>query len=136
MQQRDLALAVEDAVFEDGEAALVEGEVAGVADPEGAGDGAEAVVVPDRDALGLDGGLEDGDDGGLVAMDGDGLGELVLEEIAERNGGGYRRGGDGDRGGLFVFGGGRGGRRGDGCFGDGGDLGDEAAADGGCIDGD
>jgi len=76
------AFAPEVSVFDDGEAAAVEGEVAGVFDPEGAeGDGVGG--RPEADALGVDLGLEDGDEGGLVLADSDGLGELVLEVVVE-----------------------------------------------------
>ncbi len=45
-------------------------------------------------------GLEDGDEGGLVFADGDGVGEGVLEEVVEGGGGGV--GVEGGLGGLGV----------------------------------
>ena len=86
------AFAAEVAVLDDGEGAAVEGEVGGVGDPEGAQrDG--LLRRPEGDALGVDFGLQDGDEGGLVFADGDGFGEVVLEVVVEGGGGGV--GGEG-----------------------------------------
>ncbi len=83
------AFAAEGAVFDDGEGASVEGEVAGVGDPEGA-EGCGLLRRPEGDSLDGELGLEDGDEGGLVFADGDGVGEGVLEEVVEGGGGGLR----------------------------------------------
>ena len=80
------AFAGELAALEDGEAAGVEGELRVVFEP----DGAEWVAVgraPEGDVLGGEFLLEDGDHGRLVFVDGDGLGERVLEEVVEGVGG-------------------------------------------------
>ena len=84
------AFAAEVAVFDDGEGAAVEREAGGVGDPERA----ErlrvlvAAVGDEGDAVGVDLGLQDGDERGLVFADGDGFGEVVVEEVVEGGGGG------------------------------------------------
>ncbi len=96
------AFAGEVAVFDEGEAAAVEGEAGGIGDPEsaeGLGDAAVA-VGDDGDALGIDFGLQDRERGGLVLADGDGAGELVLEEVVEGCSGGV--GDEGSGGGFLV----------------------------------
>ena len=55
---------------------------------------------PERDALGVDLGLQDGDEGGLVLADGDGFGEVVGEVVVEGGGGGV--GGEGIGGGCWY----------------------------------
>ena len=96
------AFAAEVAVFDDGEAAAVEREAGGVGDPERAEGLRSAVAVggDEGDAVGVDLGLQDGDEGGLVFADGDGLGEVVGEEVVE--GGGFGVGGEGGGGGVLV----------------------------------
>ncbi len=93
------AFAGETAVLDDGEGAAIEGEVGDVGDPERA-QGLELLWGPEGDTLGVDLGLEDGDEGGLVAANGDGLGEVVGEVVVEGAGGGV--GSDGVRSGGLV----------------------------------
>jgi fibronectin-binding autotransporter adhesin len=102
------AFAAEVAVFDDGEAAAVERLAGGVGDPEGAQGlrGGGAVGGDEGDAVGGDFGLERGDEGGLVFADGDGVGEVVGEEVVE--GGGFGVGDEGFGGGFFVGEGGSG----------------------------
>ena len=91
------AFAAEAAVFDDREGAAVEREAGGVGDPEGSqGDGLGG--RPEGDSLDGKLGLEDGDEGGFVLADGDGVGEGVFEEVVEGGGGGL--GGDGGLGRL------------------------------------
>ena len=70
------------AVVEDGEAAAVQRRIAGVGEPQRPQRHGIRCVVQ-SDALSLDVGLENGDEGGLVLVDGDRLGEGVLEEVVE-----------------------------------------------------
>ena len=86
------AFAAEVSVFDDGEGAAVESEVGGVGDPEGA-QGYGLLCRPEGYAFGVNLGLEDGDQGGLVFVDGDGFRDLVLEVVVEGVGGGV--GGEG-----------------------------------------
>ena len=71
-------------VFEDAEAAAVEGERAGICEPERAKRpcGAER-GIPERYFFGLNVCLHDGDERGFVLVDCDAVFELVFEEIAE-----------------------------------------------------
>ena len=76
--------ACEHFVFEDAEAAAVEGQRAGVGDPErakrtaGSGGGA-----PERNFIGDDVGLRDGNEGGLIFFESDAVFEFVFKEVAE-----------------------------------------------------
>ena len=56
---------------------------------------------PEGDALGVDFGLQDGDERGLVFADGDGFGEVVVEVVVEGGGGGV--GGEGGCGSDLVL---------------------------------
>src|ERR1039458_4399374 len=91
-------LAAEVAVLDDGEGTAVEREVRGVGDPQGTKRGG-LPCRPERDALGIDLGLQYGDERGLVLADGDGLGEVVGEVVVEGGGGGV--GVDGGASGLL-----------------------------------
>ena len=74
------------AALEDGEAAGVEGELRFVFEPDGA-EGTRIVAAPQGDVLGGKFLLKDRDHRGFVFVDGDGLGEGVLEEVVEGVGG-------------------------------------------------
>ena len=78
------AFAGEGFVFEDAEAAAVEGERAGIGEPQRAKRpcGAER-GIPERDFFGLHVCLDDGDERGFVLVDCDAIFEFVFEEIAE-----------------------------------------------------
>ena len=68
--------------FDDGEGAGVERGAGGVAEPEGvAGD--VVVFIPDGDFERVNTGLHDGHERGLVFADGDGLLDVVGEELAD-----------------------------------------------------
>ena len=92
MDRVEQAFAAEVAVFDDGEGAAIEREVGGVGDPESAQRRGLA-RRPERHALGVDLGLQDGDERGLILADGDGLGEVIGEVVVEGGSGGV--GGDG-----------------------------------------
>ena len=74
------------AALEDGEAAGVEGELRLVFKPDGA-ERARVAAAPEGDVLGGEFLLKDRHHGRLVFVDGDGLGEGVLEEVVEGVGG-------------------------------------------------
>ncbi len=66
------------------ERAAIKRQAGGVGQPYAAPRlGVAAPVVPDGDLLGSDGRLDDGNQHGPVLRDGDGRGELVLEQVAE-----------------------------------------------------
>ncbi len=99
------AFTAEAAILDDGKRTTIEGEMRRVGDPKGA-KGNRFGRRPKGDALSLDGGLEDGDESGAVARDGDGIGEIVGEEVVEGGGGGVGVGGAGGNGlvGLHGYG--------------------------------
>ncbi len=92
MDRIEQALAAEVAILDDRKAAAVEGHSTRIGDPERAQRLRDVVAVRghQRDAIGIDLGLQDGHERRLVLANRDGLAEFVLKEVVKARSFGLR----------------------------------------------